>query len=1083
MTANAYSFLPWLRTGIATKITQPPGAERATIDVVLNVTNETGGPGRPVHRPVQLYGPGDIVGVDPRAVSRVEPRPGITDTEPNYLAHIEFYPEDYPWRYSPDAPDPDTGRLRPWLALVVLESPGGSGGPGEFEEGPPLPDRPLPYVIVADPAACLPPAEQLGAWAHVHVNGALDDPLVSEPPDMPGALDRLREVLRTDPDQACSRLICPRHLQPNTPYDAFLVPAFETGRLTGTGSDIPDGTPATLASWGPGRAGLHLPYYHRWSFRTGPAGDFEHLVRQLKPRRPDPRVARLDVDVLRPGPGLPPIDAPAGLGGVLKLGGALRIPGREPDVWDNWDGRFALPPPARPYPHPFQEALAGLVNLADAYLRSTPAAAHRELAARLARAGVADMEPSTQVDPVITPPLYGRWHARTARLLSDDGGRPLPEPLKRNWVHRLNLDPRFRIAANFGTQVVQARQEEFMAAAWQQVGDVLAANHRIRAAQLAREIGHALQGKHLPPLPAQSPPGGARAAAAVVAAQSGRALRLTAPANFRVRTAVAPRRAGSAAGSGPPVAVGHQVATSRVAAAPLSPEMRRMMRPGARLMRALFPHGPSLLAGAEAPDALVPKMDRASNPVTAAPEKGTPSALVTPQDVADVLHPGAPPPGEDPEAQLPTCGAFRISLPVEGFVPEPGGADSEEAARFKAGLREVRLSLEAAAVGARADARDPLGVTRASEAMLTGLQADTTVPRNFLAEVRLPGRLTPFAERFMEVMAHPVIDLPMYRSLVDMSVDTFVPNLGLVPPNSVTLLAPDQEFIEAYLVGLNHEMSRELLWREFPCDQRASVFRQFWDPRSDLPQAGERPDEQRDRLYDIPAIDTWDPKSRLGSHDQRDKQSGGTGEEDDLVLVIRGELLRKYPTAVVYAHRADWARDEDGTEHRDRERVLADIPDGDRPPAHLVKLPVFEAKVEPDITLLGFDLTPSAAKGERPLDPGWFFVIEERPGDPRFGADEVPAGPLEVWNDLAWRDLTPPGARFITLDPARELPLVAFDASEDDAEKAEQRREDTQLPPWSGRLGSADLAYMLFQAPVLVAVHAQEMLLDARPAE
>ncbi|KIF02392.1 hypothetical protein PL81_30210, partial [Streptomyces sp. RSD-27] len=306
-------------------------------------------------------------------------------------------------------------------------------------------------------------------------------------------------------------------------------------------------------------------------------------------------------------------------------------------------------------------------------------------------------------------------------------------------------------------------------------------------------------------------------------------LRLTAPANFRVRTAgtALPARAGAV--TGPPVAVGHRVATSRVSAAPLSPEMRRMMRPGSRLMRALFPpDATSLRNGSEAPDALLTKMDRDTDPVTAAAEKGTPPALVTPQDVADVLHPGAPPPGGDPEAELPGCEAFRISLPAEGFVPAPGGPDSEEAERFKRALRELRLGREAAAAAARADTRDPLGVTGASEAMLTGLRADTTVPRSLLTEVRLPGRLTPFAERFMEVMAHPVIDLPMYRALVDTSVDTFVPHLGLVPPDSVTLLSPDQEFIEAYLVGLNHEMARELLWREFPTDQRCSVFRQFW---------------------------------------------------------------------------------------------------------------------------------------------------------------------------------------------------------------------------------------------------------------
>ena len=32
------------------------------------------------------------------------------------------------------------------------------------------------------------------------------------------------------------------------------------------------------------------------------------------------------------------------------------------------------------------------------------------------------------------------------------------------------------------------------------------------------------------------------------------------------------------------------------------------------------------------------------------------------------------------------------------------------------------------------------------------------------------------------------------------------------------------------MVGLNHEFARELLWREFPTDQRGSYFRQFWDP-------------------------------------------------------------------------------------------------------------------------------------------------------------------------------------------------------------------------------------------------------------
>src|SRR5207248_3343106 len=78
------------------------------------------------------------------------------------LVAIEFYDEDFPWRYSPDVLDPATGRLRPWLALVVLTEE-------EFADQGVVPGRPLPFIEVKD-LATLPPPDQLGAWAHVHSN-------------------------------------------------------------------------------------------------------------------------------------------------------------------------------------------------------------------------------------------------------------------------------------------------------------------------------------------------------------------------------------------------------------------------------------------------------------------------------------------------------------------------------------------------------------------------------------------------------------------------------------------------------------------------------------------------------------------------------------------------------------------------------------------------------------------------------------------------------------------------------------------------------------------------------------------------
>ena len=94
-------------------------------------------------------------------------------------------------------------------------------------------------------------------------------------------------------------------------------------------------------------------------------------------------------------------------------------------------------------------------------------------------------------DPLITAPIYGRWHALTTRLLvARDGTTPVDHD--RNWVHELNLDPRWRLAAGFGTNVVQDRQEDYMEAAWEQIGDVLEANRRIRFAQLALETSRRL---------------------------------------------------------------------------------------------------------------------------------------------------------------------------------------------------------------------------------------------------------------------------------------------------------------------------------------------------------------------------------------------------------------------------------------------------------------------------------------------------------------------------------------------------------------------------------------------------------------
>jgi hypothetical protein len=350
-------------------------------------------------------------------------------------------------------------------------------------------------------------------------------------------------------------------------------------------------------------------------------------------------------------------------------------------------------------------------------------------------------------------------------------------------------------------------------------------------------------------------------------------------------------------------------------------------------------------------------------------------------------------------------------------------------------------------------------------------------------------------EKFAPVMAYPEIDLPMYKPLADMSSELFLPNINKIEQNSITLLENNQKFIESYMVGINHEMSRELLWREYPTDQRGTYFRQFWDVSGFLPPQPV-PADIKEQLRDIPKIHTWskinttsadptDPESpllnELGQHNQRAMESGKT----QLVLVIRGELLKKYPTAVIYAQKADWGTKPNTTiKDITAERVLIELTDAEKenPPKDKLKTPLFEAKVDPDIYFFGFDLDDEEARGTADPaspsdDPGWFFVIKERPGEPRFGLDIDKAKNddgverLINWNNLSWPDVGTADGACIQLNKT-----ISFQAYNAGLDQENVVITDDEQARWSPDTNAAELAYILYQVPVLVAVHASRML-------
>ncbi|MEM9149299.1 MAG: hypothetical protein AAGB19_02445, partial [Cyanobacteria bacterium P01_F01_bin.3] len=430
---------------------------------------------------------------------------------------------------------------------------------------------------------------------------------------------------------------------------------------------------------------------------------------------------------------------------------------------------------------------------------------------------------------------------------------------------------------------------------------------------------------------------------------------------------------------------------------------------------------------------------------------------------------------------LPQSPDFEVTRPDEDVQPGQGNSDSAEATRFKGALKETYRLIQASHQVAEEPPRRSLDLPTLVAGTFQGINPEVIVPKATLTNIFIPPRVAEaLFEIFEEAMAYPEFDIPMYKPLLEQSDELFLPNMQYIAQNSISLLETNQRFIEAYMVGLNHEFARELLWREYPTDQRGSYFRQFWDVSGFLDREGLDDEALREKLRDIPPLDEWSKFSDLGDHDNREEPGDN---ENELVLVIRGELLKKYPTAVIYAQRAEWERVE-GEIDKTKPRALVRLTETeeDNPPPEKILTPLYEAKVDPDIYFFGFDLTAIEARGETsddPDDPGWFFVIKERPGEPRFGFDIGEGGGTKrYWNDITWEDVLSGDDAGLFIQPTIP-PDINFEAPPAEDEIGQQQHAEDIQVRWTGSVSAAEMAYIMYQVPVLVAVHASDMLPEA----
>ena len=254
-TTQAYSLLPWVRRGIASRISGTPAVNYAIVPVSLSVN----GAQVPAPPKVRMPGPGDVKTIDARAFIRTDPVDGADSFEPNYLAIVELATPDLPWLHTPGGDN--GGRLQPWICLIVVPDGDGvtltpqTGGPALLRIDSPL-----------NPAAELPDLTQADVWAHVQIAGS----------------DLSTAALSGDSGATLSRLVSARALVSNQRYLACVVPTYHAGVNAGLGLAVDDGDLA-LAWDKTVTAPFTLPVYFSFRFQTGPGGDFASLAREIGP--------------------------------------------------------------------------------------------------------------------------------------------------------------------------------------------------------------------------------------------------------------------------------------------------------------------------------------------------------------------------------------------------------------------------------------------------------------------------------------------------------------------------------------------------------------------------------------------------------------------------------------------------------------------------------------------------------------------------------------------------------------------------------------------------------------------------------
>ena len=196
------------------------------------------------------------------------------------------------------------------------------------------------------------------------------------------------------------------------------------------------------------------------------------------------------------------------------------------------------------------------------------------------------------------------------------------------------------------------------------------------------------------------------------------------------------------------------------------------------------------------------------------------------------------------------------------------------------------------------------------------------------------------------VMAYPQFPEPTYYYLKQLADKFILPCVDELPNNSVTMFNSNEAFVEAFLCGMNTEMGRELLWREYPTDQRGSYFKKFWDMDTSIEKM------RKGEFFDIKSLSKW--QNELGNnHNSSDAKL--------LMFAIKGKLMQSYPDTMIYLNKATLDP---------VDKKIKPI-DGDE---NIIS-PAAQAFFRDDIYVVGFKIPNSKALGSPDGNPDYGYML------------------------------------------------------------------------------------------------------------